>query len=488
MTGGELSHSTIITNFETFETIIDEPDGKFGWSVALNNNGTLLAVGKPYYKELERTIGLTMNGNGVVIIFEYINNVWTLKQQVEPPLDDFFQEEIEINGRNFGFSVDLNNDGTQLIVGNPAIDKSNGTDTSLNTETDWNQKGSDIDGETMNDQSGYSVSLNYNGSIVAIGAPYNDGMNGANSGHVRVYQFLSDLMGPRPGGGNRNDWNQLGSDIDGEAADDESGTSVSLNSDGTIVAVGAPGNNGVNGINSGHVRVYQYNAGITTWVQLGSDIDGEALGDNSGVSVSLSGKGTIVAVGATFNDGNGADSGHVRVYKYNGLNAWAQLGPDIDGEALGDGSGISVSLSIDGAIVAVGATLNDGNGADSGHVRVYQYNGATWVQLGNDINGEAGGDESGISVSLSDDGTIVAVGATYNNGNGLDSGHVRVYKYNGVDTWNQLGSDIDGEAAGDRSGVSVSLSGNGTIVAVSLLKMMVMVQIVVMFVYISGMV
>ena len=56
------------------------------------------------------------------------------------------------------------------------------------------------------------------------------------------------------------------------------------------------------------------------------------LGDNSGVSVSLSGNGTIVAVGAPYNDGNGADSGHVRVYKYNGINAWAQLGPDIDGE------------------------------------------------------------------------------------------------------------------------------------------------------------
>ena len=154
--------------------------------------------------------------------------------------DDFFQEEIEINGRNFGFSVDLNNDGTQLIVGNPAIDKSNGTDTSLNTETDWNQKGSNIDGETMNDQSGYSVSLNYDGSIVAIGAPYNDGMNGANSGHVRVYQFVSDLLGgPRGGPGlNRNDWNQLGSDIDGAAADDELGTSVSLNSD--VNRCGAP--------------------------------------------------------------------------------------------------------------------------------------------------------------------------------------------------------------------------------------------------------
>ena len=49
------------------------------------------------------------------------------------------------------------------------------------------------------------------------------------------------------------------------------------------------------------------------WVQLGSDIDGEAAGDNSGRSVALSSDGTIVAVGADKNDGNGNKSGHVRV-------------------------------------------------------------------------------------------------------------------------------------------------------------------------------
>ena len=35
-------------------------------------------------------------------------------------------------------------------------------------------------------------------------------------------------------------WTQLGSDIDGEAAGNDSGNSVSLSSDGTIVAIGAP--------------------------------------------------------------------------------------------------------------------------------------------------------------------------------------------------------------------------------------------------------
>jgi len=48
-----------------------------------------------------------------------------------------------------------------------------------------------------------------------------------------------------------------------------------------------------------------------------------------------------------------------------------QIGADIDGEADFDYSGWSVSLSADGTTVAIGATDNDGNGGDSGHVRIF---------------------------------------------------------------------------------------------------------------------
>ena len=50
----------------------------------------------------------------------------------------------------------------------------------------------------------------------------------------------------------------------------------------------------------------------------------------------------------------------------------SQLGTDIDGEAAKDLSGYSVSLSSDGSIVAIGAAGNDGNGDGSGHVRIYE--------------------------------------------------------------------------------------------------------------------
>jgi type IX secretion system substrate protein len=256
-------------------------------------------------------------------------------------------------------------------------------------------------------------------------------------------------------------WNQQGADIEGEAAGDFSGHSVSLSADGLIAAIGAPSNAG-NGTRAGHVRVYKLISG--TWVQQGADIEGEAAGDFSGQSVSLSADGSIVAIGANINAGNGARAGHVRVYKLiSGV--WTQQGTDIDGEAAGDFSGWSVSLSADGSIVAIGATFNAGNGLAAGHVRVFKLISGVWIQQGADIDGEAADGRSGFSVSLSADGSIVAIGAPNNNGNGVFAGHVRVFKLiSGV--WTQQGADIDGEAAGDRSGESVSLSADGSTVAI----------------------
>jgi hypothetical protein len=156
---------------------------------------------------------------------------------------------------------------------------------------------------------------------------------------------------------------------------------------------------------------------------VGLDIDGEAASDYFGSSVALSSDGIVVAVGGSMNDGAGSDSGHVRVYENTG-SAWVQLGSDIDGEETGDYSGGSVALSSDGTVIAIGGCLNDGVGAEAGHARVYQYSGSSWVQLGSDIDGEAAGDEFGFSIALSSDGTVVAVGGWKNDGVGTDAGHV----------------------------------------------------------------
>ena len=52
----------------------------------------------------------------------------------------------------------------------------------------WIQYGYDIDGENIGDESGSAISLSEDGSCIAVGAIYNDGINGDMSGHVKIYK------------------------------------------------------------------------------------------------------------------------------------------------------------------------------------------------------------------------------------------------------------------------------------------------------------
>jgi len=318
----------------------------------------------------------------------------------------------------------------------------------------WTQVGADIDGEAAGDYFGYSVALSSDGTILAVGASLNDGTTGSNAGHVRVYNYSGGA------------WTQLGGDIDSEAAGDNFGYSVALSSDGSRLAVGATGNDNNFNINVGHVRVFDWDENQSTWTQVGTDIDGEASGDRFGWSVALSSDGSRLAVGGLYNDANGSNAGHVRVFDLV-EGAWTQVGTDIDGEAAGDDFGGSVALSSDGIRLAVGGRGNDGNGADAGHVRVFDWdeNQSTWTQVGDDIDSEAAGDNFGWSVALSSNGTRLAAGGYVNDGGGTWAGHVRVFDLVGS-TWTQVGADKDGEAAFDYFGWSVALSSDGSRLAV----------------------
>ena len=258
---------------------------------------------------------------------------------------------------------------------------------------------------------------------------------------------------------NSQTWTQIGDEIDGEATQNYCGKSVSLSSDGSVIAIGAPLNSNDNGGAAGHVRVFENVEG--TWTQLGDDIDGEDEGNLSGHSVSLSSDGSVVAIGAPKNHDNGNSSGHVRVYENNGGN-WSQIGNDIDGEMYNDWSGWSVSLSSDGVVVAIGARYNGGNGNASGHVRIYQNNNEDWIQIGDDIDGKVAGEQSGSSVSLSNNGSVVAIGSPIVNNH---TGVVRVYQ-DEWGLWTQIGEDINGETEGDYSGEAISLSSDGSVVAI----------------------
>ncbi|RMG82660.1 MAG: T9SS C-terminal target domain-containing protein [Bacteroidetes bacterium] len=227
--------------------------------------------------------------------------------------------------------------------------------------------------------------------------------------------------------------------------------------DANTIAIGAPYNAGT-GTNAGHVRVYTWNG--SNWIQKGTDIDGEAIEDRSGWAVSMPDANTV-AIGAPYNDGSGVDAGHVRVYTWNGSN-WVQKGGDIDGEAAGNLSGYSVSMP-NANTIAIGAPNNNDAGSYTGHVRVYTWNGSNWVQKGTDIDGEYvnGGSRSGWSVSMPDTNTV-AIGGPYNSEIDINSGHVRIYQWNG-NAWIQKGMDINSQTAYDYCGYAVSMPDSATV-------------------------
>merc|ERR1712194_834771 len=106
--------------------------------------------------------------------------------------------------------------------------------------------------------------------------------------------------------------------------------------------------------------------------------------------------------------GNSNRAGRTRVFELKSISSsWIQVGDDIDGEAAYDESGSSVSLSADGTRVAVGAPYGNSNRA--GRTQIYQWSNTEWTQLGGDIDSD--NNLSVSSVSLSADGTWVAVGA-----------------------------------------------------------------------------
>ena len=172
---------------------------------------------------------------------------------------------------------------------------------------------------------------------------------------------------------------------------------------------------------------------VVSWTQtvsqIGQDIDGDVTFDIFGSAVSLSSDGSRMAIGATGNDVNGSQSGLVRLFEFSG-NQWVQLGQDIHGDNTNDNFGTGVSLSSDGNRVAIVAQGTSFNNTDTGYTRVFELVGNVWTQLGLDFKAEAPKDYPN-AVSLSSDGSILAIGAPSNDGNGSNSGHVRVFEWSG---------------------------------------------------------
>ncbi|MEM7391198.1 MAG: GEVED domain-containing protein, partial [Verrucomicrobiota bacterium] len=336
-------------------------------------------------------------------------------------------------GSSYGSAISLSGDGSRLTVGGQGHTAGQGLvrNFELGGGT-WNQLGPDLVGGAAGRLLGAWVSLSDDGTRMAAGA------FGPNPfvGRANTYEFTG------PG------FTALAAPILGQANFHSAGRALAMDGDGDRIAVSSPLANTA----AGRLRVFEYTG---TWNQLGVDLDGVGAGDSLGAAVDMTPDGTRLVVSAT---GQAGARGHVRIYDVSG-GGLSQVGASIVGAEPNEISGFSVGISDAGTRVVIGATNHD---LSRGTVRIYEWNGVAWVQLGADIDGVAVSDFAGARANISGNGQRVAVGASQHDN---QRGHVRVFEYDGG-MWNQVGDDIDGLALTNRFGQGVSFSTDGSRLAI----------------------
>jgi hypothetical protein len=364
---------------------------------------------------------------------------------------------------------------------------------------------------------GTSVSLSADGNTLAVGAVYessnssgvnstpNDDGNANSSGAVYVFTRTA---------GNWAEQAYIKASNPGPSY--YFGSSVSLSADGNTLVVGADGesssSSGVNSTpnvdgnadSSGAVCVFTRTAG--NWAQEAYiKASNPGANDAFGFSVSLSSDGNTLAIGAYLEDSNSTGvnstpnddgtagaSGAAYVFTHTASNWTEQAYIKASNPGMGDTFGFSVSLSEDGNTLAVGANLEDSNSSgvnstptdnggadDSGAAYVFTRAADNWAEQAYIKASNAGADDNfGFSVSLSDDGNTLAVGAYLedsntsgvnsspnDDGSADNSGATYVFTRT-MGNWDQQ-AYIKASNPGtiDRFGFSVSLSADGNTLA-----------------------
>jgi hypothetical protein len=189
---------------------------------------------------------------------------------------------------------------------------------------------------------------------------------------------------------------------------------------------------------------------MASWTLVGSQINGLRNGDQSALSTAVTADGNTIVVGSA---GNGSNIGYVRVFSWNG-SSWVQKGATVDGKSNGDYFGGAVGLSSDGSVLIAGST---GRKA----VYVYDYNSGTdtWVERST-IEGLATSHFFSQDVKLTPDGTTMLIGSIANL---APTGYIQVWKWNGS-AWAQKGSTMYGGTTGYGWNVDISDDGNVIII------------------------
>ncbi len=340
-----------------------------------------------------------------------------------------------------GKSTAMSKDGSRVAIGAPGENSGKGTAKVFEwdaTLEEWVQVGQNIFSTSSSKAAlGHSIDSNEDMSRIVVGAPesHNDG------GCVQVYELDSAT----------NTWQQVGPDLPVNiAADGHAGVSVTMNAVGDRVAFGSPRLDSY----AGQVAAFEYSNGA--WNSLGQVIDGEPsiyydTGSYTGGSIAMDASGNRMVIGGRLGS---MGVGKVSVYNYD--NVTSQWVPDqaIEGKEYYDRFGGDVDISEDGNRIIVGAFTSDAGGlTDAGEFSVYEYNNTGWTMIGQLITGSEKLDKMGHSVSISGDGTTVAISSPENDDNGNNAGKVEIFKYSESEqAWVSAANEIFGECALDMFG------------------------------------
>ena len=212
------------------------------------------------------------------------------------------------------------------------------------------------------------------------------------------------------------------------------------------------------GLNSGSAYIFELDGG--TWVETQKLTASDAsAGDDFGYSVALFGDRVII--GARENDDDGSNSGAAYIFDLED-DTWVETQKlTASDAAVEDRFGISVSLSVDRAII--GAYLNDDDGSNSGAVYVFDLEDDTWVETQKlTASDAAANDQFGFSVSLM--GGRACISAPRNDDGGDESGSAYIFDLED-DTWTETQKLTASDAMeDDYFAFSISLDGDRVLI------------------------
>ncbi|MDP6583398.1 MAG: FG-GAP repeat protein, partial [Anaerolineales bacterium] len=124
----------------------------------------------------------------------------------------------------------------------------------------------------------------------------------------------------------------------------------------------------------------------------------------------------------------------------------------------------TISVAIDGNLAIVGVRYDDDNGYNSGSAYIFRFDGSTWQEEAK-LTADDGASEDLFGCSVAISGDVALIGSRYDDDNGYNSGSAYIYRFNGIDTWQQEAKLLASDgASSDYFGVSVAIDGNLAII------------------------